>query len=494
MKNPKMKKKTHKLSKPIIILLPLISIIKRSFQMNLLTNLPEDVYISKLDKIGFQLSRFINGSQIKPETFPYPTITADTSDKFLRVNHDLENCNIDSGDRPHEIIALCEGPVFKTIHYLPGEEDRKIYELSDELDGFECKDLEGEEDYYFLSCVKENGVDDMLDLEIFVVSLNYQEIDIEKRKLGVLDSVGFKGFAERKWFDFHEVEISCHFSFNITVKCVTFFKPKEYKEIRNDDFQFQQNTFFVTFDQKSGLFVNHIGKKGLFSSEIERVRLVRHNWLYVQHSSEFYPCQLTDTDIICDKTKKFPYIDTKMSNWNSHFVLQSNRSIVTFFFFIQPEIVRRCSTSVIPLTADNIDCHAIDIQLNSKSQEDFILDKVSQTKNFDKFLISYKTKFQPDLHKTTPKSIKNYLKWYKLIPKKSQNPISSITPTKAYLLSGYLSVDMNLETTTYHNLLEDQADSIDFLNNSYYFLHRSKMVTLHKRSTKNGTKSAQLFI
>jgi hypothetical protein len=75
--------------------------------LNLITNFPNNLYISSNDIVGYKLKRFVNGTRIESEVFPEPIVSTPVKDDILRDLQELKDCRNIRVGRPLEVIAIC---------------------------------------------------------------------------------------------------------------------------------------------------------------------------------------------------------------------------------------------------------------------------------------------------------------------------------------------------------------------------------------------------
>lgn len=138
-----------------------LTIVHYSKAVNLITSFPNNLYVSKDDKVGFLLAKFVNGTRVQREVFPEPIISSPKDDIFVKNQVEWKYCRNTRVARPLETISICEKPneakafvkvkQFKSNQLLNEEYSFEI------PNGVICKDTFYLQRRFFAVCTSKNA-------------------------------------------------------------------------------------------------------------------------------------------------------------------------------------------------------------------------------------------------------------------------------------------------------------------------------------------------
>lgn len=451
----KKEKKSRNLSQ-ILKLLVIKAITESSKSLNMLTDFPESLILSKNDKVGFKITNYINGSQIAPQAFPEPYLTIYKDDIFIRSASELDECSLIRPARSLEITALCKKDgkkdgkdIFSVIQYSPSTGKVFVrYDSSDGMEGLECISINSFKDYFFLNCIKRQQTSNVYDLVVLGFEFKRTLVnEVEKVELLKMGSLTFPNYynGDKSLFNPRSFHIKCTVDTGPTevdLRCLSYLSKIE-------NFGKTMWFEFVSSTKKMNLISN---LDSAFPQGVNRIRFVEDDWIYYQKYNEnnIIPCNLKNNLIDCQPSLTFPVDKNIIKKWafKRNLYGESNKNSNSNLFLLTKDILEICEINKVPWTTQkqNLNCEKISLKVK---------EEVIQNLNYD----------------------------YIYITESQSSLLASLTDSvKKDSTVGYMMVDIPTKLTKFVNLTDFQVSEVLFLNISYYYTFRKNSINLYQRS------------
>lgn len=452
-KKSKTKQKTSRgkiLSKSVFTIL---ATLKEALTINKISELPENMYLGKNDKLGFNINRFIKGTQIQQQVFPEPFINAEEKDQlqhyFQIPGVQMEKCTVTKSEKPLEYVSICEDKKIFLHIYNRDMSVKEIYkkEIPSEKDKFiRCDDVNIGENFLYMVCLKEGSATKIYDANFYVLERKKADKDLTLEIVKEEKYEGFIGSENNK--DDKVLLTSIQKDVNSTRSIIYQANLGLNKE------KTSTKIFIIDFDiQKKETKV--ISKKvDALKNEVIRGSLINEEYFYAQEKDKgtIFGCKISGSDVDCNQNTRFSFGDSVMSIWRADFNYITKKTVI---FFSSEETFRSCIVNKFPVEKDQMICTEFKLDFSGDQKVNLISGNLAYSKNLNSVIISYFKK--------------------------------SATPP--LWIAGYIVVDVRQNSAQFTDLKQFQATSMSIVNETYYTLQMGKMVSLHKIAKRKFTIS-----
>lgn len=467
------KKKSKLMAKIHTSMIGLIGLIHSSVQLNLLTTLPGSIFLQKNDKIGFKVTKFINGSLYETQAFPDPLIQIDDDDQFIHHETNLDNCRMIKSPIELSILGFCkkDREDREKLRFISFDTDSKTVKSRTELDefkGLDCKDYEMLGDFIFVSCIKKSS-SRAFDLVVKSVSakLNGTQYELE-----VMDIFTSKNFIRDKESEDISINLKCVYESKdkLDVQCLIFGKrmneqPHPLSPLRQSD-EFVKNILILEFDFLKKRLQLIAFSKGVFDVGPSRIRMVTNNYFYYQRAGtgDLIPCKISlrSKSVVCLEEQKFSISNNDLTMW--HFIPNNNMAMAhnSILVLVDQNEFKFCMVDNIPWGSrgSKLNCDSVALDLSTQTLHSLKVNYIYNSMDYNNFFVSY---------------------------------YNSKTNNKQVTLGGYLYVNMAEKRTRFFRTTPPFNEQIIFLNNSYYYIKGNSRTFLMKRGSETVTLQPPLL-
>lgn len=428
----------------------LLTLIKSTLTIHKVSELPEKLYLGKKDKLGFNIARFIKGTQIKQQVFPEPFIVAEENDLlqhyFKIPGVQMEKCGMTLSQKPLEYVSICDSNNIYLHTYLRTMKMKENYFIKIPAEGKKltrCDDIQIGETYIYLVCVKEGTSAKVYNAHFYVLERKKQD---KKLQLSIVKEEKFDNFIGtqnnvKDKIQLASIQIDSKVRRNVIYQS-NFGLNKERTSTK---------IFVVDFDIEKKETKVLAKKDNVLKNEVLRGGLINSEWFYAQEKDKgsIFGCKISQTDIVCNQNTRFSFGDSAMSAWKGNFNYITKKTVV---FLASEDDFKSCLVDKFPIEKDQMRCSQFKLDFSADQKVKLISDDMIYSRNLNNVIISY---FQ-----------------------KNTNPL---------WISGYIAINIRQKSAQFTDLKQFQATSMGIVNATYYTLQMGKIVSLHKRAKRKFT-------
>lgn len=442
----------------------IIGMVRVVLGINKISELPDQMYLGKSDKLGFNIDRFIRGTQIEQQVFPEPFISTQQKDKlqhyFKIPNVQMEKCKITISEKPLEFVSICESNKVYVHIYKRDMTLNKNYAITIPQNGkdfISCDDIQIGEQFYYLVCIKLGQRQDNYNAHFYVLEKSTNSKNVN---LVVVKEESFQGFLGRDNNRLDKVKLASSQISSSVRRNVIY---QENLGINKE--KTTKRIFIVDFDIKNKTTRVVAKKENAIIEETLNGGIINGEWFYMQRADKglIYGCKISANDVNCIQNTGFSFGNSKMSIWKANFNYVNNKTVV---FLASEEDFKSCIVNGFPIDKNQMACNQFKLDFTAEQKTNLKSSELAYSKNLNDIIISYFSE--------------------------SRRPL---------WISGYISVDVRQQSAQYTDLKQFQATSMSIVNTTYYTLQMGKIVSLHKRAKRKFTitppkvkKSAQIYL
>jgi len=439
------------IEKKLIAFNLILVLIGTTLQTNLLTELPSTLTVSPSDRLSFKFNRFINGSDIREQVFPKPTINQIDDEKIkLKFQIDgtsfLAGCKKSSSGIALQYSFICEKTKIVYQQYLPSMVVDFTQAIDLKNEGVEhCSDISMNGRLTFVAC-KLLDNNSKFGIKIFILKV-VTKADI---------TLSFEIIGKNSILEFGPSE-SSNFPLTIVTNGITensikilVYQQKMAKNMETTKYFTVAN--WITSEAQNGVteasgFDNVV--TSVFNSQPISADIASTDYIYYtlggdSFNGALYNCKVTGGSH-CDSNG----VDLKLrhsDHWQFFYNYVSKQS---YLIYTSSSQARKCRVRSLPVVMSELDCSSTTIDI-SKIPNDYTKMSYSTEYNLNEIIVSY-------------------------------HQVSKITGEETKLI-GYLRLSSEEGVARFTNMERLQARLMVPVNVTHHIMHRGEHIYLYERT------------
>ena len=462
----------------------LTTLTETALSTNLLTNFPPTLNLALGDTVGFVAQKFINGSYIQRQSFPYPFIKSASVDKkihsFQLPTIPMANCSLTRTTAPLEFVSLCNKQKVIYHTYSPDFSSMDLV-LSRDMVSPNSTSLSPHADCQemvitmskriVLACLENEGPaaggrqTKSLTLGLFYIANKTNSTNLDLFNGSMISVKNFTNATQQG-----VGKISFSIIQNATNETIVMAYQSMYsKQLKTLN---ETSSTIVIFKVVNNTMKLLHSKPNAISKQIRKGHFLRYDWLYLEsgRSGELIPCKFNNSGVFCNhslvkcenpgpecnKSALYHMTGSTMNMWEPLF---RGKTEMPIMHFVTDKQAKRCELKELPLSEAQMKCSKMDMKFEL-FRDEILKGTVAPAQ----FIISYSTTY----------AIVSFYKVY-----------TNGEDVEKHV-QGYIKLGFTSKTVKYTSLSPMEAVEIYFPKYYHkYLIKIGKQVSLYQLASKN---------